>query len=118
MATYSKLGYGNYGDIDAAVTSGKLDGKDLVITKDTSELIYIKDDGSKQVIQSKTQLFDTVEAATTAINASSETYAGKSVGIKDENGKYQIYIVQTGETGFVVEPIIESIETGFVWQEF
>ena len=38
---YSKLGYGNAGDVAAAIESGKIDGKDLVVTKDTSELYYI-----------------------------------------------------------------------------
>lgn len=118
MAEYSKLGYGNLGNIDSAIEAGKLDGKDLVITKDTSELIYIRDDNTKQFIRSKRLLFDTVDAAVTALNAATDTYAGQDVGIKDADGKYRAYTVQNGTTGFTVEPVMDTTMTGFVWQEF
>ena len=48
MATTSKLGYGNAENLDTAITNGIIDEKDLVITKDTSEFYYIRDDKSKQ----------------------------------------------------------------------
>ena len=51
MATYSKLGYGNAANLDTAITNGKIDGKDIVITKDTSEFYYIRDDKTKQAIR-------------------------------------------------------------------
>ena len=41
---YSKLGYGDAEDVEAAIALGLIDGKDMVITKDTSELIYVRDD--------------------------------------------------------------------------
>ena len=43
MATTSKLGYGNAENLDTAITNGIIDEKDLVITKDTSEFYYIRD---------------------------------------------------------------------------
>ena len=35
---YSKLGYGNDEDIDAAIALGLIDERDMIITKDNSEL--------------------------------------------------------------------------------
>nr|DAK81107.1 MAG TPA: hypothetical protein [Caudoviricetes sp.] len=115
---YSKLGYGNAGDVASAIESGKIDGKDLVVTKDTSELYYIKDDKSVQKIQTRTQLFNSPGEAIAALNKSSDTYAGQTVMIRDENGKYQPYTVQaSGDSSFVVEPTVTA-NVGFVWQEF
>lgn len=116
---YSKLGYGEFGKIDSAVESGVLDGKDIVITKDTSEFIYIRDDKTKQVIRSRIQTFDTEAAAVEALNSATDTYAGQPVAIKGSNGKYQPYTVQNGESGFIVEAVgVSSSNTGFIWQEF
>ena len=115
---YSKLGYGNAGDVAAAIESGKLDGRDLVVTKDTSEIIYIKDDKTQQKIQTRTQRFNSPGEAIAALNKSSDTYAGQTVMIRDENGKYQPYTVQTSsDASFIVEPTVIA-STGFVWQEF
>lgn len=121
MAEYSKLGYGDYGNIDTAVANGVLNGKDIVITKDTSELVYIRDDGSKQVIRSRAQVFADKEAAITALNAAADTYAGQTVMIKGTDGKYQPYTVQTDSGGaFTAEPLMTAASTGsgLLWQEF
>ena len=37
-----KFGYGNLSNIDSAIESGKIDERDLVLTKDTSELFISK----------------------------------------------------------------------------
>ena len=58
MATTSKLGYGNAENLDTAIANGIIDEKDLVITKDTSEFYYIRDDKSKQAIRPRTHVFD------------------------------------------------------------
>lgn len=113
------LGYGEFGKIDNAVEQGILDGKDIVITKDTSEFVYIRDDKTKQIIRSRVQTFDTEADAITALNDATDTYAGQPVQIKDSNGKYQLYTVQNGETGFIVELVgVSSSNTGLVWTEF
>ena len=39
---YSKLGYGNAEDVEAAIALGLIDGKDIIITKDTC-LLYTSD---------------------------------------------------------------------------
>ena len=88
------------------------------MTKDTSELYYIKDDKSVQKIQTRTQRFNSPGEAIAALNKSSDTYAGQTVMIRDDNGKCQPYTVQaSGDSSFVVEPTVTA-NTGFVWQEF
>lgn len=115
---YSKLGYGNASDIATAIENGKLDGRDLVVTKDTSEIIYIKDDKTQQVLQSRNPRFNSPGEAITALNKNSDTYAGQFVMIRDDNGKYQPYTVQAGgDSSFVVEPTVTA-NAGLVWQEF
>ncbi len=118
MATTSKLGYGNAENLDAAITNGIIDEKDLVITKDTSEFYYIRDDKSKQAIRPRTRVFDSNGQANEQLNNSSDTYAGQTVMIKNTEGKYEPWIVQLLDTGkFAVEPF-SATGTGFVWQEF
>lgn len=120
MAEYSKLGYGNSTALDTAIADGKIDGKDIVVTKDTSELIYIRDDKTKQVIRSRNMVFDTAEEANELLNqANSGAYAGQIVMVKDDNEKYDAYVVQkdADTEKFVVESVT-SASTGFVWQEF
>lgn len=118
MATHSKLGYGNSTDVDSAIENGVIDGKDLVITKDTSEFIYIRDDKTKQIIRPRERLFDTENAALVTLNTDSDTYAVQTVKILGANGKYLPYIVQKSSTGkFIIEPFAAET-TGFVWQEF
>ena len=79
MAKYSKVGYGNYEDIDNAINQGILDGKDLIVTKDTSELVYIKDDNTKQVIQARLKRFESEEVALEKLNSVSDTYDGQPI---------------------------------------
>lgn len=118
MAAYSKLGYGNLSNLDSAIESGKIDGKDIVITKDTSELYYIRDDKTKQAIRSRLARYNSVTEAETDLKKNTDTFAGQIVMIKDENGKYQSYTVQDDSAGsFKVESTIGTVG-GFVWQEF
>lgn len=53
MAMKTKIGYGNKANIDAAISETTLDEGDLVITKDTEELAFIKPDKSKMFIKSR-----------------------------------------------------------------
>lgn len=120
MAEYSKLGYGNSTALDEAITNGKIDGKDIVVTKDTSELIYIRDDKTKQVIRSRNMIFESAEEAAEKLNReNSGAYASQIVMIKDENDKYDPYIVQKDADAdkFIVEAV-SAASAGFVWQEF
>ena len=53
MAMQTKIGYGNKTDIDTAISESKIDSGDLVVTKDTEELAFIKPDNSKMFIKSR-----------------------------------------------------------------
>lgn len=75
---YSKLGYGNAKDVEAAIALGLIDGKDLIITKDTSEFIYVRDDLSIQKVAPRTLCFDSIPAANEAINQNDATYVSRS----------------------------------------
>lgn len=113
-----KIGYGKFENIDTAVEKEILDERDLVITKDTSELVYIKDDKTKQVIRSRVLRFDTKNEAIIELNKNSDTYAGQMVMIKGADGKYDSYIVQLGNSSFEVEPIVQMSPGGLTWVEF
>ena len=120
MAEFSKLGYGNYNNIDAAISEGKLNGKDIVITKDTSELVYLRDDNTKQVIRGRVARFASEALALDALNAAADTYAGQIVMILSD-GKYVPYIVQDDAENpgkYLVEQTVSTMNTGFIWQEF
>lgn len=116
---YSKLGYGNDEDIDAAIALGLIDERDMIITKDTSELKYVRDDLSVQTIRPRNLMFNTVSEANKTLNNSEDSYAGQTVMIKDNKGKYAPWVVQqSASTGrFLVEPFIVS-QTNFQWTEF
>lgn len=116
---YSKLGYGSADDVEAAIALGLLDGKDIIITKDTSEFMYVRDDLSIQKITPRTLCFDTVSDANNALNESEASYAGQTVMIKDANGKYAPWVAQkSASTGrFLVEPF-QVNQTNFQWTEF
>lgn len=116
---YSKLGYGNAEDIEAAIALGLIDGKDLIITKDTSEFIYVRDDLSIQKVAPRTLCFDNIPAANEAINQNDATYAGQTVMIRGKDDKYEPWVVQqSAESGrFFVEPF-QTQSTNFQWTEF
>ena len=116
---YSKLGYGNSEDVEAAIALGLIDGKDLIITKDTSELMYVRDDLSVQTITPRTLCFDNIPAANEAVNQNDATYAGQTVMIKGKDDKYEPWVVQqSAESGrFFVEPF-QIQNTNFQWTEF
>ena len=90
QAKYSKLGYGNAEDVEAAIALGMLDGRDMIITKDSSEFMYVRDDLSVQKIRPRNRCFASVTEANEQLN---------------ETGLFSI-------EPFYVEP------TNFVWQEF
>lgn len=119
MSKYSKLGYGDSANLDTAIENGIIDGKDIVITKDTSELYYIRDDKTKQAVRPRVQVFDSESEANEELNNDSSTYAGQTVMIKDEAGKYIPWVVQkvSDSDEFKVEAI-SVVSTGFAWCEF
>lgn len=116
----AKLGYGKYDRVNTAVDSGTLDARDLVITRDTSEFIYIRDDLSQQVIRPRLRCFDNLLTALSELNSSGDTYAGQFICIKNDGGEYEPYIVQQGTSTFEVQPLITSQTptVGISWVRF
>ena len=53
MSMKTKIGYGNKADIDTAISETAIDEGDLIITKDTEELAFIKPDKSTMFIKSR-----------------------------------------------------------------
>lgn len=96
MATYSKLGYGNAANLDTAITNGKIDGKDIVITKDTSEFYYIRDDKTKQAIRPRPAMYNSVSAAESDLAKNSDTFAGQTVMIRAEDGICALHCARQG----------------------
>lgn len=82
QAKYSKLGYGNAEDIEAAIALGMLDGRDMIITKDSSEFMYVRDDLSVQKIRPRNRCFASVTEANEQLNETEDTYAGQTVMVK------------------------------------
>lgn len=83
QAKYSKLGYGNAEDVEAAIALGMLDGRDMIITKDSSEFMYVRDDLSVQKIRPRNRCFASVTEANEQLNETEDTYAGQTVMVKD-----------------------------------
>lgn len=117
MAIGAKLGYGSVNNIDSALSTKKIDARDLVITNDTSEFIFIRDDLSKQVVRPRIQRFPNILSAINGLNASTDTYAGAVVMIMGDSGKYEPYIVQNGTDGFEVQPF-GTQTIGLDWVRF
>lgn len=90
-----------------------------IITKDTSEFIYVRDDLSIQKVAPRTLCFDNIPAANEAINQNDATYAGQTVMIRGKDDKYEPWVVQqSAESGrFFVEPF-QTQSTNFQWTEF
>ncbi len=106
----SKIGYGNSTDIDTAIANKLLNTNDLIITKDTSELVFLALDG-KKIVKSRVSSYESESDAITAINTATDTYVGEPVSIKNANtNKYEPYTVQANSDAessnkFVVEPV-------------
>lgn len=114
---YTKLGYGKSSDVDKAIEDGVLDGRDLVITKDTEELLFIDDDKKKHTIRTKPMIFESEEEALSFINNSENSekiYLGQQVVIK-VNDEYVTYTIQQGDNAYIVKSMVTG---GLIWQTF
>lgn len=115
MAKYtdhSKFIYQNYDDIQDGINSGAINAWDVILCKDTKEMLLIKDDLSVFPIKSKVYRFLNVESAEQALNQASDSYPGQIVSII-YNHEYTGYIVNQNALGrFYVTPL--SIYSGQV----
>ena len=87
----AKLAYGSYAQINDKIRDGAIDEHDIVFTSDTSEIVYIKSDLSPQVMKSRIELFDNIDSAVNTLNHRSSSYPGQPVGIRGEDGNYDLY---------------------------
>lgn len=103
---YAKFGYGQKGNINTALSNGKIDGCDVVIASDTAEIVFIRSDGSQYTLRSRIKCFNNIVEALNQLNSASDTYAGQPVGILNEDNKYDMYIVQDGKNDtYEVTPV-------------
>lgn len=111
----AKICRGNLSDIDEAIKNGLVNANDIIITKDTHELVYVKTDGSKEIIGNSIRSYESRSEALILINALASTTAGQIVTIKNSEGKYIPYVVQVSGLGFTVEPVTAEVELGGVY---
>ena len=107
---------GNFNDIDKAIEDGLINVNDIVITKDTNEIVYIQEDKTKQIISSQIKSFESKDIALLVLNTLSSTKAGQLVMIKDGFGKYIPFVVQINDNSkFTVEPVVPEVITGEIY---
>lgn len=100
-----RLGYGNEAAIVPAIESGKLDGADLIVTKDTKRIAFVRpSDKSILFVKSKLETFDSIESANAYLATDKSAYAGEIISVL-VNNKYKTYRVQELEYGFALEDI-------------
>lgn len=116
----SKFGYGNYADIDKAIEDGLIDAGDIVVTADTSELVYIKSDKSQQPINTKIKTYDSMDTALLVINTV-HFQEGQIISIKNDYGKYELFMIQKDGSKYIVEPVTGNSDNStynyLCWQE-
>lgn len=102
----NKLGWGNESDIKAAVKANKLDGGDLVITKDTKRLAFIDihNEDIIHFVKSRMIVFDSLEDAKNYASSDKSAYAGELISVLI-NGKQKTYRLQPIGSGFEIEDI-------------
>lgn len=106
----TKFGYGNFEDIDKAIEQGMIDGNDLIITKDTCEIVYITSEKNKQVIRPRILTFDSEETALYVLNNSKYTYHGQLVNLLIDD-KCILFMVQYSneKESFVLEQVANQL---------
>ena len=87
----AKLAYGSYAQIGDKIRDGSIDEHDIVFTSDTSEIVYVKGDLTPQVMKSRIELFDNIDSAVNTLNHRASSYPGQPVGIRGEDGNYDLY---------------------------
>src|SRR3712207_5132183 len=94
-----KIAHGEESHINTALANGTINDNDVVFTSDTHELVYINDRKEKEYIRSRNRVFNSINQALYALNISSDTYAGQIVMVKESDGAYDAYTVQTNKSG-------------------
>lgn len=80
MAMKTKIGYGNRNDVAQSIADGVLDAGDIIATKDTEELIFIRPNNEQMILKSRTQEDIAVKGVTSLGVEDNEVIpAGKSL---------------------------------------
>lgn len=104
MADRNKPGYMNYDDIADRLESGKLNAYDTVYTKDTHEVVFIKEDKSLIRMKCRLDVYPSVVVAEYYLNLNTDTYVGQIVGI--EQGEWiRLYNVNYADDKFIVKKV-------------
>jgi len=104
MADRNKPGYMNFADIADRLESGKLNAYDTVYTKDTHEVVFIKEDKSLIRMKCRLDVYPSVVVAEYNLNLNTDTYVGQIVGIED--GEWvRLYNVNYADDKFIVKQV-------------
>lgn len=100
-----KLGWGDESKISSAISSGLLDGGDLVVTKDTKRIAFI-DPSTESIhfLKSKLLSFDSVQDAKDYAASDKSAYVGELITVL-VGGKQKTYRLQAAESGYTIEDI-------------
>ena len=104
MIDLSKLCRGRLTDIDKGIKNGIINSNDIVITTDTKEFVYINKDGTKDVVKSRLDKYNSVKDALDSISSTGSILVGQVVSILT-NGKYIPHVVQKYNGVLALEPI-------------
>lgn len=103
-----KIGYGLKANVANAILQSTIDSGDLIITSDDGkeQVGFVKPDNS--VVWMKAipinDVFESMVEGESYIETE-EAYAGQTVKVKMEDGKYHIYILQPSDSGYTLEEV-------------
>lgn len=103
-----KIGYGAKANVANALLSSVLDAGDLIVTSDVGkeQVGFVKPDGTVVWMKaiSLNDVFESLSDGQSYIETD-EAYAGQTIKVKMEDGKYHIYILQPSDSGYILEDI-------------
>lgn len=116
MSYSAKIGFGPVGRIATNIQNGQIDEHDVIFTQDTHEIVYIDSDKNQQKMGSRIPLFINKSVAISQLNSSAVTYDGQPVGIRNDGGNYELYVVYHSGNSFNVKKVgysddIDAINT-------
>ncbi len=100
----NKPGYMNFDDIADRLESGKLNAYDVVYTKDTHEVVFIKEDLSLIRMKCRLDVYPSVVVAEYYLNLNTDTYVGQIVGIEQDEW-ICLYNVNYADNKFIVRKV-------------
>ena len=112
-ALHSRMVYANYDDIQKAIDAKIINANDIVLCKDTREMIIIREDGSLFPVNARHYRFDSQDAALEYLNKSADTYDGQFVSIKNKfSGNYDAFVVNKENGKYAVKnvAVADSVE--------